>query len=96
MSSTGFGDFMTVGGFNQKTVKEDLFVKANYIIPRRNQLGKTLEQSRRQLIETHAYVSECGTGRPHLQADWPVGPTWQLLLRMSVFHCLKEQIYTVV
>jgi hypothetical protein len=28
-----FGDFMTTGGFNQKTIKEDLFVKGNHITP---------------------------------------------------------------
>jgi hypothetical protein len=28
-----FGDFMTAGGFNQKTIKEDLFVKGNHITP---------------------------------------------------------------
>jgi hypothetical protein len=33
MSSMNFGDFMTVGGFNQKTVKEDLFVKVNHDYP---------------------------------------------------------------
>ena len=28
-----FGDFMTAGGFNQKTVKEDLFVKEDHVYP---------------------------------------------------------------
>jgi hypothetical protein len=33
MSSMNFGDFMIVGGFNQKTIKEDLFVKVNHAYP---------------------------------------------------------------
>jgi len=33
MSSMSFGDFMTLGGFNQKTIKDDLFVKANNVQP---------------------------------------------------------------
>ena len=87
---------MFAEGFNQRTVKKDLFVKANHVISRRNILGKTLEQSRRKLIETHAQVLECGAGRPHLQADQPMGPTWQPLLAMLVLHHLKDHIYTVL
>jgi hypothetical protein len=52
MSSTSFGDFVAIGGFNQKTIKEDIFVKANHIQPRWNRLGKTLEHSRRQTTAT--------------------------------------------
>ena len=36
---------MTVGGFNQKTVKKDLFVKGNYGILPRKQLRKDLEDT---------------------------------------------------
>ena len=30
-----FGEYVTAGGFNQKTAKEDLFIKENYGIPLR-------------------------------------------------------------
>jgi hypothetical protein len=35
MSSMSFRDLLTAGGFNQKTIKEDLFVKANHVFPQR-------------------------------------------------------------
>ena len=28
-----FGDFMSIGGFNQKTIKGDLFIKVNHGYP---------------------------------------------------------------
>jgi len=42
-----FGEYVTVGGFNQKTAKEDPFVKGNYEILPRKQLGKDLEDKKR-------------------------------------------------
>jgi hypothetical protein len=36
-----FGESMFPVGFNQKTIKEDLFVKGNYGIPSRKQREKT-------------------------------------------------------
>ena len=42
-----FGESMFSVGLNQKTAKEDLFVKRNYGIPPCNRCGKTLEDSKR-------------------------------------------------
>jgi hypothetical protein len=42
-----FGESVFSAGFNQKTAKEDLFVKEIYRIPPRNRRGKALEDSRR-------------------------------------------------
>ena len=38
-----FGESVFSAGFNQKTAKEDLFVKGNHVNPRRYLCGKTLE-----------------------------------------------------
>ena len=46
-NSTSFDESMFPAGFNQKTIKEDLFIKRNHGIPPRNRRGKTLEDSRR-------------------------------------------------
>ena len=46
-----FGESVFSAGFNQKTAKEDLFIKGNYGIPPRKQLGKDLEDTRRQYTE---------------------------------------------
>jgi hypothetical protein len=45
------GESMTTGGFNQKTVKGDLFVKVNHVYLRRRQHGKVLEDTKRQYTE---------------------------------------------
>jgi hypothetical protein len=45
-----FGEYVFSVGFVQKTVKEDLFVKRNHVIPQRNQRGKTLENTKRQPV----------------------------------------------
>ena len=45
------GEFVFPAGFNQKTVKGDLFVKGNHGIPPRDQRGKVLEDSRRLSTE---------------------------------------------
>ena len=87
-----FSESITAGGFNQKTIKEDLFVKENHGYPRRNQLRKTPEHYIRQTTATGTEPLTCGASRPHLQADRPVGPMCQPLLRMSVLHQLKDQI----
>ena len=88
MSSTSFSDLITAGGFNQKTIKVDLFVKVNQVYPRQNRLGKTLEHSRRQLTKIHAQRLTFGAGRPS-------GTTYQCLLRMMVLHRLKDRIYAI-
>ena len=46
-NSMSFGESVFSAGFNQKTIKEDLFVKRNHDIPQDKQRGKTLEDSRR-------------------------------------------------
>ena len=55
---------MFPAGFNQKTAKEDLFVKENYGIPPHNHRGKTLEDSKRRITEAEPVPLTCG-------ADWP-------------------------
>ena len=45
------GESVFLGGFNQKTVKEDLFIKGNRVIPLDKQRGTTLEDSRRQITK---------------------------------------------
>jgi hypothetical protein len=95
MNSTIFGEYVHVGGFNQKTIKVDLFVKVNHVYPLWNRLGKTLEHSRRQLTKTHAQRLTCGASRPHLQVGRPMRPTCHALLVTSVVHRLKDQIYAV-
>jgi hypothetical protein len=69
-----FGESMFSTGFNQKIVKEDLFVNGNRVNPRRYLRGKTLENSRRQIIEVGHMTMTCEAGRPHCQAGRPVGP----------------------
>ena len=85
-----FGESMFPAGFNQKTAKEDLFVKGNYGIPPRKQRGKTLEDSRRLSTEADPETLTCGANWPHLQAGRPMGPTWQPLVAMSVLHRLTD------
>ena len=51
---------MFSAGFNQKTVKEDLSVKANHVYPQRNRRRKTLEGSRGQTTEDRAHLSLLG------------------------------------
>jgi hypothetical protein len=46
-----FGESMFPAGFNQKTAKENLFIKGNYGILSRKQRWKTLEDSRRLSTE---------------------------------------------
>ena len=91
-----FGEYVTVGGFNQKTVKWGLFVKANHVYPRWYRLAKTLEHSRRQPTKADLKGMTCGAGRPHLQAGRPMGSTYQPPLQMSVLHRLLDCIYVVL
>jgi hypothetical protein len=51
-------------GFNQKTAKEDLFVKGNCRILPHNRRGKTLEDCKRISIEVGHMSLTCGAGRP--------------------------------
>jgi hypothetical protein len=52
MSSTSFGDFMTTGGFNQKTSNVDIFIRANHVYPRWNWLEKTTHRDPRHMRTT--------------------------------------------
>ena len=72
---------MFLAGFIQKTVKEDQFVKLNHVFPRRKQLQKVLEDTRR-------YSTEAGSE----QAGRSPGPPASLQLRTSVLHYLKDCI----
>ena len=60
-----FSESMFPVGFNQKTAKEDLFVKGNHGIPPHKQCEKTLEDSRRLFIEAGLMPLPCGAGWPH-------------------------------
>ena len=57
-----FGEFVFSAGFNQKTIKGDLFVKGNHGILPRNQRGKVPEDSRRLSTEAWLNPLTCGTG----------------------------------
>jgi hypothetical protein len=63
-----FGEYVIAGGFNQKTSKEGLFVKGNYGISPHKQLGKDLEDTRRQYTEVRLERLPGGASQPHLQA----------------------------
>ena len=84
-----FGEFVFSTGFNQKTAKEDLFVKGNHGIPPRKKRGKTLEDSRRLSTEDDRERLTWGASRP-------MGPTSQPLLHTSVFHRLLDCIYVIL
>ena len=66
-----FGESVFSAGFNQKTVKEDLFAKGNHGIPLRNQRGKTLEDSRSLSTKAGHMSLTCGG------CTAPGGPTYQ-------------------
>ena len=63
-----FGESVSSTGFNQKTTKEDLFVKGNYGIPPRDQRGEVLEDSRRLSTKAGLDPLTCGASWPHLEA----------------------------
>ena len=74
---------------NQKTVKEDLFVKGNHGIPPRNQHGKVLEDSRRLSTEGDHMSLTCGP------AQTSVGPPVSHVTT-SVLHHLLGCISAVI
>jgi hypothetical protein len=91
-----FGESMFLAGFNQKNVKEDLFVKRNHEILPHNWHGKTLEDSRRLSTKAEAKPLPGGAGWPHLEAAWPLGVPPISLLAMLVLHRLLGCIYTFI
>ena len=84
-----FGESMFPAGFNQKTAKEDLFVKGNYGISPRKHCGNTLEDSRRLSTKAESVPLTCGAARPL----WVLPIT---LIVMSVLHRLKDCISIVL
>ena len=91
-----FGESMFSVGLNQKTTKEDLFVKGNHKIPPRNRRGKTLEDYRRRITEAEPVSLTCGASRSHLEAARPVGPPYQPTVAMLILHHLLGCIYAVL
>ena len=83
-----FGESMFPPGFNQKTAKEDLFVKGNHGISPRDQCGKVLEDSRRLSTKAGLDPLTCGAGRPHLEAAQPLWAPPIILFVKSVLHRL--------
>ena len=90
-----FGESVFSAEFIQKTVKVDLFVKANHVYPQPKLLGKDLEHTRRQSTKADLEWLTCGADRHHLQAGWPVGPAGQSPLRRWFFHHYLGSIYAV-
>jgi hypothetical protein len=90
-----FGESTFLARFNQKTTKEDLFVKGNYGIPPHKQRGKTLEDSRRLSTEAEPLPLTCRVGQPYLQVGQPVGPPVNLPAALSILHLLKDCIFAV-
>jgi hypothetical protein len=80
---------MFLAGFNQKTAKENLFIKGNYRIPSRKQRWKTLEDSRRLSTEAEHMSLTYGVGWPHMQAARPLGPTVSPSLLRRFFTALR-------
>ena len=75
-----FRESIFLAGFNQKTIKEDLFVKGNHGIPPRNQCGKVPEDSRRLSTKGDHMSLTCGAIWPHLEASQPMPPHVSLSL----------------
>ena len=79
---------MFLATFNQKTVKEDLFVKGNHGILPRNQRGKVPEDSRRLSTEAGLDPLTCGATWPHYQVAHLVWAPPVILFVMSDLHRL--------
>jgi hypothetical protein len=90
-----FGESVFPAGFNQKTAKDDLFVKGNRVIPQHNHCGKTLEDSRRLSTEVEPKPLRGRAGRSHMQVERSMGPAVSLRVAMSVLHSLKDHIYAI-
>jgi len=88
-----FSESVFSAGFNQKTIKADLFVKGNHRIPPWDQCGKVLEDFRRLSTEENHKSLTYQAARPYLEAARPL---CQPLLATSVLHHLKDQIYAIV
>ena len=91
-----FGEYVFSVGLNQKTAKEDLFVKRNHKIPPHNQCVKSLEDSRSRITEAGHVSLTCGAARPHLEAARPLWVPSVSLAIMLVLHRLKDCISAVL
>ena len=87
---------MFLAGFNQKTIKGDLFVKGNHGISPRDQRGKVPEDSRRLSTEAGLDPLTCGAARPHLEAARPLWAPLIILFVMPVLHRLLGCISAVI
>ena len=91
-----FSESMFPVGFNQKAVKEELFLKGNHQILSRNQCGKVPEDSRRLSTEGDHMSLTCGATPPHCQAAHAlVGPLVSHVAT-SVLHRLLRCISAVI
>jgi hypothetical protein len=66
-----FGESMFAAGFNQKTTKEDLFIKGNLGISSCNQCGKTLHRSKARVPDMWGWRAS------HVRRPVSRGPTYQ-------------------
>ena len=67
------GESVFLAGFNQKTTKEDLIIKAKYGVPPWYLRGKTLEGSRSHITEAEGHPLIGGAAWPpwsHLSASF--------------------------
>ena len=87
---------MFPAGFNQKTIKEDLFVKGNHGIPPRDQRGKVPKDSRRLSTKAGLDPRTCGVGWPHLEAVRPLWAPPIIHFVMSILHRLLGCISVVI
>ena len=83
-----FGESVFPAGFNQKTTKEDLIVKAKYGIPPWYLRGKTLEGSRSHVTEAEPEWLTYGATRHQCQATRPLVSPPISQRPMSVSHRL--------
>ena len=90
-----FGESVFLAGFNQKTTKEDLFIKENRVISQHNQREKTIENSTRLSTEVEPEPLPCGIGWSHLQVGRSMGLAMSLRVAMLILHRLKDHIYTI-
>jgi hypothetical protein len=73
-----FGESVISTGYIQKTIKEDLHVKVNYVNPPWNRREKDLEDTRGHQTKAEPEGLPGGAARPPaLVARPPVGPIYQ-------------------
>ena len=90
-----FGESVFPAGFNQKTIKGDLFIKGNRGIPPWDQCGKVSEDSRRLSTKAGLDPLTCGASQPHLEAARSLWAPPIILFVMSVLHRFLGYIFTI-